>query len=136
MNRKLLGVIVDDKPYWRNRLPVWFKRNNVELRAFSNYDAFEIFLKTMDRVDFILGDYNIDDVNVRQVGLIEIDQLSKEYLKKIGMVYVYTVLSPEEYKEKCVEYGIESTRYALINKSMRFNDLVSKIKSDCLSVRI
>ena len=114
MNKLLRLAVIDDKEYWRKRLPVWLSRQNCEVEAYEDYPFFEADLKKGKSFDFTLGDYRIKDLQSR-TGLEYLNDIDHQYHDRLGKVYIFTATDEEQVMKKYKDLGI-TQKFSYLNK--------------------
>jgi DNA-binding NtrC family response regulator len=114
VNKLLRLAVIDDKEYWRKRLPVWLSRQNCEVEAYEDYTFFEADLKKGKSFDFTLGDYRIKDLQSR-TGLEYLNDIDHQYHDRLGKVYIFTATDEEQVMKKYKDLGI-TQKFSYLNK--------------------
>jgi DNA-binding NtrC family response regulator len=114
MTRLLRLAIIDDKEYWRKRLPVWLSRQNCKVEAYEDYAFFEADLKKGKSFDFTLGDYRIKDPQSR-TGLEYLNDIDHQYHDRLGKVYIFTAAEEAQVMGRFEDLGIKQ-KFSYLNK--------------------
>lgn len=88
----LRGIMVDDSPYWRNRLPYWLNQFSINLISFRSYGELFQHPVELDSHNLIIGDFRIR--GVRSNGYHFMNNV-RESQKGTSKTYVLMSVLPE-----------------------------------------